>query len=548
MSAGIRSLAVCFPDIIHTQDDWIKEFPELDNKNQNNQRRVRKSRIAIANSQNRELDIWSQEVIPYLPDPFRGNIEHRVLDADQSSLMLEYRAGKEALEAAQLTPEKVELLIVASFDPGRIGHGNACYLAEQLGLRCPAWNLESTCSGALIALQNANALLQTGTYGNVLVVVSHVGSKNVDGKDTLSLSMGDGAGAFVVDTLKPNQGILGTKIINTTETLGAYAYEKIINSQGELQILTRTGDNASALAETAVDLVRRCCEGALAAAEMTLKEINFFAFNTPTAWYSRVCSRALGVDPERTINLYPYYGNIGPVFPVANLYHAAQSGKIRENDLVLVYTNGASATATATVMHWGDVVLGSPPAPPKGLCKDEMFEIPIPLEKRDKGIPNPISLRNDIYCKNPEIQDVQQISSVEEVEKIEKFADPLINTLSKEKLLAAKAEEREKLLETTLIQWLAASMQISPTEIHPHQRLISYLDSLMALTFKSRVETDLGLRVSMEDFFGENNIVTLTKLLVENFALVNLISLVSTKNELEGSEIRGSEEREKLSF
>ena len=543
-SVGISSLAICFPEIIRTQDDWLQQFPELNNKV--NQTRARKSRIAISNSDNSELDIWSQEVIPYLSDPFRGNVEHRVLDTDQSSLMLEYQAGKEALKAAQLTPEKVELLIVASFDPGRIGHGNACYLAEKLGLCCPAWNLESTCSGALIALQNANALLQTGIYGNVLVVVSHVGSKNVDNKDTLSLSMGDGAGAFVVDTLKPNQGILGTKIVNTTATLGAYAYEQVVNSQGKLQILTRTGDNASALAETAVDVVRTCCKGSLATAGVTLEEINFFAFNTPTAWYARVCIRALGIDPKSTINLYPHYGNIGPVFAIANLYHAAQSGKIHENDLVLVYTNGASATATATVMRWGDVALGSPSVRPKGLSEDEMFEIPpTPLNKGDKGSSNLTSLRNGIPCRDAEIQDVQQTSSVENIEKVEKTSEIPIITISKEKLLAAKPEERQKLLETTLVQWLAASMQISPIEINSQQRLTSYLDSLMGLTFKSRVETDLGIRVSMEEFFGENNIVKLAKLLLEHLMLVNLISSVSAKNEVKENEFK---EREKLSF
>ncbi|MEH2408391.1 hypothetical protein [Nostoc sp.] len=66
------------------------------------------------------------------------------------------------------------------------------------------WNLESTCSSALIALQNAQALIQTGIYRNVLVVVSHIGSNTVNEEDTLSWSMGDGAGAFVVDSLKPN--------------------------------------------------------------------------------------------------------------------------------------------------------------------------------------------------------------------------------------------------------------------------------------------------------------------------------------------------------
>ncbi|MFQ4144474.1 3-oxoacyl-[acyl-carrier-protein] synthase III C-terminal domain-containing protein [Chlorogloeopsis sp. ULAP02] len=494
---GIRSLSVCFPEMIRKPEDSEHNFPDLMDKI--NSRKTRLSR-SISTAEELEINIWSQEVAPYLSDPFRGNIERRVLNLQESPLTLEYRAAQEAIQTAELTPKDVELMIVTSFYPGQIGPGNACYLAHQLGLCCPAWNLESTCSSALIALQNAHALLQTTAYQNVLVVVSHVGSQNVDEEDTLSWSMGDGAGAFIVDTLKPNQGILGTKIVPTTATCGAYCYELIINSQGKPQIFTRTGENASSLAETAVDFVRTCCEGAVAAAGVSLEQIDFFAFNTPTAWYNRVCTRALGIDWERTINLYPYYANIGPVSVIANLYHAAKVGKIRENDLVLVYTNGAAATAAATVMRWGDVTLGCAPTPPiKVTSHDEKSQ----------------HIDTTSFCVET-------------------------SSLSTEKLLAVPPEERQQLLEKSLLQWLAAAMELSFTDLNPQARLTSYLDSLMALTFKSRIETDLAIRVPINQFFGENNIVQLAELLLSHLALVNLTSSASLPNEVE--------EREKLSL
>jgi 3-oxoacyl-[acyl-carrier-protein] synthase III len=97
------------------------------------------------------------------------------------------------------------------------------------------------------------------------------------------------------------------------------------------------------------------------AAGLTLDQIDFFLFNTATAWFSSFCVRVLGIDSERTINLYPQYANIGPVLTVANLYHAAQMGKIRENDLVLIYGFGAAGVASASVMRWGNVSLGLVP-------------------------------------------------------------------------------------------------------------------------------------------------------------------------------------------
>lgn len=496
---GIRSLAVSFPSIIRTNDYWIEKSPDLITHNK--PRRTRTSKATKLTNSNNGLDIWSQEVAPYLPDPFRGSIERRVLAPNESSLTLEYQAAKEALNAAQLAPEEVDLAIVASLFPEQIGPGSAAYLARKLKLNCPAWNLESTCSSAMIALQNACALLKTQEYRNVLVVVSHIGSNSVDEEDTLSWSIGDGAGAFVVTSLKPNQGILTTKIVPTVATCGAYSYELMTDAEGNPRIRTRTGENASMLAETAVDCVRTCCEGAAAAAGVTVEQIDFFAFNTPTAWYASVCTRALGIDPERTINLYPRYANIGPVFAIANLYHAAQRGKIRENDLILVYTNGAAATAAAMVMRWGDVALGSVPASPISVTPEqERIHLAIKTEKLSTGA---------------------------------------TSFLTKEQLLAIEPGERRQILEAYLLECLANSLQLPINEFDSQQSLATLLDSLMAIVLRSRIETDLQVRVPMEKFFGESTIAQLVEFLLNQLVLVNLISSNSVDEE---------EEREVMSF
>lgn len=480
---GIRSLALSFPSIIRTNNYWIEKSPDLITQNKPRQARISKS-TELTNSNN-GLDIWSQEVAPYLPDPFRGSIERRVLAPNESSLTLEYQAAKEALDAAQLAPEDVDLAIVASLFPEHIGPGSAAYLARKLELRCPAWNLESTCSSAIIALQNACALVRSQEYRHVLVVVSHIGSNSVDEEDTLSWSIGDGAGAFIVTSLKPNQGILGTKIFSTFATCDAYSYELITDAEGNPRIRTRTGENASMLAETAVDCVRTCCEGAVAAAGVTFEQIDFFVFNTPTAWYASVCTRALGIDPERTINLYPRYANIGPVFPIANLYHAAQAGKIRENDLILVYTNGAAATAAAMVMRWGDVALGSVPASPIGVTPEqEKIHLAIKTEKPSTGA---------------------------------------TSFLTREQLFAAKPGERRQMLEGYLLECLASSRQLPINEFNSQQPLSTLLDSLMAIVLRSRIETDLQMRVPMENFFGESTIAQLAEFLLNQLVLTNLI-------------------------
>ncbi|MEM7760801.1 MAG: 3-oxoacyl-[acyl-carrier-protein] synthase III C-terminal domain-containing protein, partial [Cyanobacteria bacterium P01_A01_bin.40] len=194
---------------------------------------------------------------------------------------------------------------------------------------------------------------------------------------------------------------------------------------------------------------------------------------------------ALGISPERTINLYPRYANIGPVFLIANLYHAAQSGRLRENDLVLVYTNGAGATAGAMIMRWGNVALGEVPAPPR---KDTLEQEAIHLAEVDFA----------------EESDTEAAS------------------LTKQQLLAAKPGARQQMLEAYLLEWLGNSLRLSPNELSAQQSFSSLLDSLLALVFRSQIESDFGLQVPMEDFFGDNTIARLAEQLLDRLLLEDL--------------------------
>ena len=350
---GIRSLAVSFPSIRRKNDYYREKYSEL--VAQAEQKSLARVFSLAGSTPSNEFDL---EMMPYLKDPFRGTVERRVLGSGESSLSLEHRAARDALDAAKLSPDDVELMLVASIWPEQIGFGNAAFLARQLGLQSSAWNLDASCGSTPVALQTACALVQAGAYRNVLVVISCTYSRFVDEDDTLSWCFGDGAGAIVVGSLEPNQGILGTKAVNTSVLCDQFFFKLTEDEQGNPRLCLQAAKGTNrVISETAVGLLRTCCEGAVAAAGVTLEQIDFFIFNTPTAWFARFCTRVLGIDPERTIDLYPRYANIGPTLTLANLYHAAQLGKIRENDLVLLYGFGAASAAAATVMRWGDVAL-----------------------------------------------------------------------------------------------------------------------------------------------------------------------------------------------
>jgi 3-oxoacyl-[acyl-carrier-protein] synthase-3 len=361
-SVGIRALAVSFPDVVRTNDYWRNKYPDAVADAQ--QRTL--ARLFSAKSAAAPTEAFDIEMAPYLSDPFRGTVERRALVPGETSIDIERRAAERVLAAAGMRAEEVGAVMVASMIPDTIGLGNAAHLTKRMGLSMPAWNVESACCGAVVTLQTASALVRSGDYGSVLVIVSSANSRLLDDRDSLSWFMADGAGAFLVGEVPAGEGVLGTKVIGTQETCNAFVFEAVPaeDGGGKGRVQLRGGDESAGrlMRERSEPQLRTCVDGALAAAGVTLDDIHFFVFNTPVAWFARFCARALGIDPERTISMYPSYGNIGPALTTANLYHAAQSGKIRKGDLVLVYAVGSVSTAGATVMRCGDVALGPLPS------------------------------------------------------------------------------------------------------------------------------------------------------------------------------------------
>ena len=354
-SAGIRSLAASFPAAIRKNDYWRERHPELV---ADEERRTLARLFRSQQQQAGSLDAFETAMAPYLSDPFRGARERRVLAPGQSAASIELDAARRALSAAGLEPKDIDLLICCSFLPDQVGVGNATPLAKALGLRCAAWNVETTCSSALVALQNASALIRVGQHRNALVVISCTYSRVADEDDTLCWFLGDGAGAFVVGKTPPGASYLGAKTVNTGDTCNTFFYEVVADARGPRIRMDCTPETGKILYETAEPYLRECCEAAVEAAGAKLSDVDCFVFNTPTAWYADFCARALGVQRERTVDTYPEYANIGPALMPVNLLRAAQSGMIEPGDLVLLYTVGSVSSAGAALLRWGNVGLG----------------------------------------------------------------------------------------------------------------------------------------------------------------------------------------------
>ena len=129
-----------------------------------------------------------------------GIEERRIARADEYPSTMGVEAAKRALADANIAPEQVDLILVATLTPDYIFPSTACLIQHAIGAkRAAAFDLQAACSGYLYALSMAKAFVETGAYCNVLVIASEKLSSITNYKDrSTCVLFGDGAAACVI--------------------------------------------------------------------------------------------------------------------------------------------------------------------------------------------------------------------------------------------------------------------------------------------------------------------------------------------------------------
>jgi 3-oxoacyl-[acyl-carrier-protein] synthase-3 len=122
-------------------------------------------------------------------------------------------AARNALSAAGVRPDEIDLIIVATSTPDMVFPSTATILQHKLGVAgCPAFDVQAVCSGFVYALVVADAMIRTGTASKALVIGAEVFSRLLDFNDrTTCVLFGDGAGAVVLQA-SSSPGILASDL------------------------------------------------------------------------------------------------------------------------------------------------------------------------------------------------------------------------------------------------------------------------------------------------------------------------------------------------
>jgi 3-oxoacyl-[acyl-carrier-protein] synthase-3 len=350
--AGIQAIATMMPTGLRTNAFW----PD---------RRSRAAQVAgttMLHSPRRAFDI---EFRARLSDPFLGARQRRVTVEGESSLDMGRAAAVAVLDAAGLDPADVDCLISVSMFPDRVGSGDAAFLARDLGLSGGAFNVEATCAGSMRALLVACGLVGSGMCRRVLVVTTALLTRALGATGPDAVACGDASAAMVVGPVPAGYGILGAHSMHTGMTCGTWLLDAVPDGETGQRIRLRTAPSIGHVLRTSAEpALTGTVTAALQAARVTVDDISFFVFHNGTAWHCAGSVRALGIDPDRTLDTFPRYGNIGPAIMPVTAHTAALEHRIRGGDLVLLYGFGGQAEAIAAVVRWGDVALGPPAAPP----------------------------------------------------------------------------------------------------------------------------------------------------------------------------------------
>jgi len=288
-----------------------------------------------------------------------GIKERRIADDNEATSDLAIEAARKALENAQINPNDIDLIIVATLSPDYLFPSVACLVQDKLGIiNAWAFDIEAACSAFIYALSVAEAFIKNSTHKTALVIGAEVFSRIIDWKDkNTCILMGDGAGAVVLREAENGKGILSTHL--GADGSGADllkqpaggsrlpATEETVR-QG-LHYFKMQGNEVFKLA------VRNMSESVITALKkvgLSNKDIDLIIPHQANIRILNAMARRLSLPMDKVmVNLDKYGNTIAASIPIA-LGEALKQGRIKEGDIVVLAAFGAGLTWGASVIRW----------------------------------------------------------------------------------------------------------------------------------------------------------------------------------------------------
>ena len=280
-----------------------------------------------------------------------GIKERRIASEQETVSYMAYKAGEQALDAANIPATDVDLIILATTSANNAFPAAACEVQALLGLtNIPAFDLGAACAGFTYALSVADNFIRSGMYKTVLVIGADALSHTCDPEDRGTIILfGDGAGAAVAQASE-EQGILSTQI-NADGRFGDLL--KLPNpkrglSGSELEsYMFMKGNDVFKVAVTKLsELVTQTLE----ANNIDKSELDWLVPHQANFRIINATAKKLDMPLERVILTLEKHGNTSAASVPIALDEGVRDGRIKAGDLVLLEAFGGG-------FAWGSALI-----------------------------------------------------------------------------------------------------------------------------------------------------------------------------------------------
>ncbi|HEY1826335.1 MAG TPA: beta-ketoacyl-ACP synthase III [Acidimicrobiales bacterium] len=252
------------------------------------------------------------------------------------------RAGRAAIDDAGLDASDIDFLILATSAADRISPATSSMVAHQIGLRCPAMDINAACSGFMYAVRTAQGLLETGNK-RVLVVGAEVLSRFVDWNDrTMAVLLADGGGAAVLEYDPTENDILSFSL----GTDGATSELLVCEHEGYFWM------NGAEVFRNAVRVVVDSAEKALTMAGVSADDLSLVIPHQANIRIIQAACQRLNIDMDRAVISLDRYGNTSSASIPLAFDDARQNDRVHKGDYALLTGFGAGMTWASAVVKW----------------------------------------------------------------------------------------------------------------------------------------------------------------------------------------------------
>ncbi len=268
-------------------------------------------------------------------------------------------AAKQAIEAAGIEPQDLDMIIVCTLTPDMTIPSTACIVQKNLGaVNAAVFDLYAACSGFAYGVITASQYIENGTFKHVLVIGAEILSRFLDMTDrSTCVLFGDGAGAAVIGPVPQGYGILGVdlgadgnggKYLNIPSSGVAI----LPTDEAREKHLTYIKMDGKEVYKFAVKTMGQTAEKALERAGLTYKDIDLLIPHQANIRIITSAAKRLHLPMEKVfVNIDKYANTSGASIPIA-LDEANRQGLMKDGDTIVMAGFGAGLTWAGLVMKW----------------------------------------------------------------------------------------------------------------------------------------------------------------------------------------------------